>query len=88
MSDDQRARTIEAIRRELVAEERDDYRGTEPAYYVLRGEAVVGYVFWDGASTSWRYGQSHSDAMELGVPPEQAVDAAMDLLAAQLADAK
>ncbi len=43
---------------ELRAEERDDYLGTAPVYMILRGEQVVGYVFWDGDSESWRYGQS------------------------------
>ena len=82
MSDDHRAAEI---RRELRAEIRDDYRGTVPAYYILRGEAVVGFVFWE--DESWRCGWSQTDSTKLEVPFEQGVDAGLDRIAAQLADA-
>ena len=77
------------IYRELRTEERDDYRGTPPVHTVLRGEQVVGYVFWDGDSESWRYGQSATDSAELPVAnPSEAVEQGLRTFAAELADAE
>jgi len=74
---------------ELRAEERDDYLGTAPVYMILRGEQVVGYVFWDGNSESWRYGQSPTDSAELPVTdPREAVEQGLRMFAAELADAE
>ena len=79
--------TPEEIRAELRAEERDDYRGTPPVYYVMRGEQLVGCVFYDSATKQWRYGPSESESTELtDVTPEQAVNVALDRMAAELAD--
>lgn len=83
------------IGRELRAELRDDYVGAAPAYTIIRAqdaeeERVVGYMFWDDESGSWRYGRSSSPthSTELRAPPEQAVDVGMDRIAAELADAE
>ncbi len=79
--------TPEEIRAELRAEERDDYRGTPPSYYVHRQGQVVGFVLYDSATEQWRYGRSVRESSALpGVTPEQAVDAALDRMAADLAD--
>jgi len=81
--------TPEEIRAGPRAEERDDYRGTPPSYYVHRQgqESVVGFVFYDSATEQWRYGRSVRESFALpGVTPEQAVDAALDRMAADLAD--
>jgi len=80
--------TPEEIRAGLRAEERDDYRGTPPSYYVHRQgqESVVGFVFYDSATEQWRYGRSQSESSALpGVTHEQAVNVALDRMAAELA---
>ena len=83
MSDGRRA----AIRRELVAGLRDDYRdGAGLLHPARRGRRRLRLL--GCASTSWRYGPSHGDSTELRVPPEQAVDAAMALFADQIANAE
>lgn len=82
--------TAEEIRAELRAEERDDYRGAAPAYYVLRtsgeNEQTVGFVYYDEEAEGWRYGWSVDQSVPLGVVrPEEAVDVALDRIAEELA---